>query len=91
MALDKTKIGVSNASNPNAATIFTYNSTDDLATINTSGYFNSVSDTMQVNDVIFATGKTNATAESATMIVLSNASGVVDVSDGQSISRTDSD
>ena len=91
MALDKTKIQVSGASNPDAPTEFKYTSTDDLATINSSGYFNSISDTLSVGDHMYVFAKTGATAEAATMIVVSNASGVVDMSDGQAIALTDSD
>jgi hypothetical protein len=91
MALDKTKIQVEGASNPDAPTRFSYTSTDDLATINSSGYFNSISDTLSVGDNMYVFAKTGATAEAATMVVVSNASGVVDMSDGQAIALTDSD
>lgn len=92
MAFDKDGLNVIGAAKKgNAPSVYTYTSTDDLATINTSGYFNSVSETLAVGDFMMTYAKTGATAEAATMVVVSNASGVVDMSDGQTIALTDGD
>ena len=63
--------------------------TDTIADINTAGYFNGASDTLKVGDLIYVWDSSVPTA--SLVIVLSNASGVVDVSDGTTIAVTDSD
>ena len=73
----------------NAPQIWSYTSTDAIATVNTSGYFNTVSDEVAVRDIIFVVDSSTPTTNIVS--VLSNASGVVDVSDGTAISETDSD
>jgi len=72
-----------------APQMWTYTSADAIATVNTSGYFNSVSDEVKVGDLIYVHDSNTPTA--SLVIVLSNASGVVDVSDGTAISVADSD
>ena len=92
MAFDKDGFNVIGAAKSgNAPSVYTYTSSDDLATINSSGYFNDLSDTLEKHDFVMTVGKTSATAEAATMVVVSNSSGVVDMSDGQTIALTDSD
>jgi len=73
----------------NAPSMYTYTSADAIATVNTSGYFNDLSDTLAVGDVIFV--HDSATPTLSIVMVASNASGVVDVTDGTAISMTDSD
>lgn len=73
----------------NAPAIWSYTSADAIATVNTSGYFNSVSDEVSVRDIIFVVDSNAPTAHIVS--VLSNASGVVDVSDGTAIAETDTD
>lgn len=73
----------------NGVRIHTYSSADAIATVNTSGYFNSLSDVLNVRDVILVVD--TATPTSNWVTVLSNASGVVDVSDGTAIAETDGD
>jgi len=73
----------------NAPAIWSYTSADAIATVNTSGYFNAVSDEVSVRDVILVMDSNTPTAN--WVIVLSNASGVVDVSDGTAIAETDGD
>ena len=60
-----------------------YSSADAIATVNTAGYFNDVSDEVSVRDVIIVTDTNTPTTNLVN--VLSNASGVVDVSDGTAI------
>jgi len=72
-----------------APQMWTYTSADAIATVNTSGYFNSVSDEVKVGDLIYVHDSNTPTA--SLVIVLSNASGVVDVSDGTAISVADAD
>ena len=73
----------------NAPSMYTYTSADAIATVNTSGYFNDLSDTVAVGDVIFV--HDSATPTMSIVVVLSNASGVVDVSDGTTVSVADAD
>lgn len=79
-----TRIG--GASNAN---LWFYTTTDAIATINTSGYFNNASNMLAVRDVIIVADTSTPTTNLVS--VLSNASGVVDVSDGTAIAETDGD
>lgn len=62
-----------------------YTSADDIATINSSGYFDSVDKILSVGDIMFVRSSTGGTAVYTLVIVLSIVSGVVDVSDGLNI------
>lgn len=73
----------------NAPRIWVYSTTDAIATVNTAGYFNNASDLLQVRDIIFVCDTNTPTTHLVS--VLSNASGVVDVSDGTAIAETDTD
>ena len=75
----------------NAPSMYGYKTTDAIADVNTEGYFNSLSDTLEVGDVIHCVTSTGSTAVVSLVYVLSNASGVVDVSDGTVLANTDSD
>ena len=57
----------------NAPQMWTYTSADAIATVNTSGYFNSAASLLKVGDIIFVHGT------------------VVDVSDGLTVTATNSD
>ena len=74
-----------------APQVFTYTTTDTVATVNTAAYFNDVSEDVSVGDVIISVTSTGGTLASSIHTVVSNSSGVVDVSDGTTISQTDSD
>jgi hypothetical protein len=73
----------------NAPQMWSYKSADTIATVNTSGYFNTASDSLKVGDLIYVYDSNTPTA--SLVVVLSNASGVVDVSDGQAITVADAD
>jgi len=66
-----------------------YTSADAIANVNTAGYFNDASNMLAVRDVIIVVD--TATPTTSFVNVLSNASGVVDVSDGTAIAETDTD
>ena len=73
-----------------APQMWSYSTTDSLATMNTEGYFNSVSDEVKVGDLIYVHDSNTPTA--SLVVVLSvTAAGVVDVSDGTALSVADSD
>ncbi len=69
--------------------LWTYSSADAIATVNTAAYFNGASDLLQVRDIIFVVD--TATPGTNIVNVLTNAAGVVDVSDGLAITETDTD
>lgn len=73
----------------NSPRIWTYSTTDAIATVNTAAYFNDASDVLSVRDIIFVCDTSTPTTNIVS--VLSNAAGVVDVSDGTAISETDTD
>lgn len=71
------------------ADLWFYTTTDPIATVNTAGYFNDASNMLSVRDVIIVAD--TSTPTTSLVSVLSNASGVVDVSDGTAIAETDTD
>tara|TARA_A100001515_G_scaffold25618_1_gene19675 strand:+ start:5075 stop:5350 length:276 start_codon:yes stop_codon:yes gene_type:complete len=73
----------------NAPQMWSYKSADAIADVNTEGYFNDASDVLKVGDLIYVYDSNTPTA--SLVVVLSNASGVVDVSNGESITVADSD
>ena len=62
---------------------------DNIAAINSSGYFNAASDMLGVRDLIIVADTATPTTNFCT--VLSNSGGVVDVSDGTAVAETDGD
>lgn len=77
------------AKSGNAPSLYTYTSADAIADVNTEGYFNDLSDTLAVGDIIFV--HDSATPTMSIVMVASNAAGVVDVTDGTAIAMTDTD
>ena len=74
-----------------APRLWTYTTTDTIATVNTSGYFDNVSDTLSVGDLLYCNTSTGGTLVCTLTQVLTNASGVVDVADGTTLAATDGD
>jgi hypothetical protein len=75
----------------NAPSMYAYATTDAIGDVNTSGYFNSLATVLSVGDVILVRSSTGGTQALTWVYVASNASGVVDVTDGLTITATDSD
>ena len=73
----------------NAPQIWAYQSADAIATVNTSGYFDSVAILLKVGDLMYVYD--TATPTASLVVVLSNTGSVVDVSDGTTISVADAD
>jgi hypothetical protein len=75
----------------NAPQMWSYTApgTDTLADINTAGYFNDAHSVLKVGDLVYLWDSSVPTA--SLVVVLSNASGVVDVSDGTALSVADAD
>ena len=67
----------------------TYTSADAIATVNTAGYFNDMTNELSVGDVIFVHDSNTPTM--SIVMVASNASSVVDITDGTTVAMTDSD
>ena len=92
MAFDKTGLTTYGAAKPgDAPGLYGYSTADTIATVNTSGYFDSISDTLRVGDVILVRSSTGGTQVLSWVYVLTIASGVVDVTDGLTITATDTD
>jgi hypothetical protein len=99
MAFSKTGlmlIGGSKAGN--APQLWTYKTADTIATVNSAGYFDDGATTntgvrtlMTVGDVIIVYGDTGGTPALVMLYVNSNTSGIIDVTDGTTITATDTD
>tara|TARA_R100000664_G_scaffold28481_1_gene39775 strand:- start:6838 stop:7119 length:282 start_codon:yes stop_codon:yes gene_type:complete len=74
-----------------APAMWSYTSTDAKTVIDGAGYFNDVSDDVTVGDIIYSWASTGGTATASWHVVVSNASGVVDVGDAVAIAVSDSD
>jgi hypothetical protein len=75
----------------NAPAIWTYASTDAQSVIRASGYFNSVASLLKVGDLIFCYSATGGTPVMSTAYVNSNTGSVVDITDGVTVTATDTD
>jgi len=75
----------------NAPAIWTYTSTDAQSVIRASGYFNSVASLLKVGDLIFCYSATGGTPVMSTAYVNSNTGSVVDITDGVTVTSTDTD
>lgn len=75
----------------NSPAIYAYKTTDAIADVNTSGYFNTLANVLSVGDLIYCVTSIGSTAVATLVYVVSNASGVVDVTDGTTLANTDSD
>lgn len=75
----------------NAPSIYAYKTTDTIADVNTSGYFDSLASTLEVGDLIYCVTSTGSTAVATLVYVVSNSGGVVDVNNGTTLAATDSD
>lgn len=76
-------------SSANSPRMWMYSTLDPIATVNTAGYFNDASVELGIRDVIWVLDTNVPTTNIVS--VLTNAAGVVDVSDGTAISETDTD
>jgi len=75
----------------NAPSMHTYSTTDAIGDVNTAGYFNSIASLLKVGDVIFCYTSTGGTPAMSVVWVNSNTGTVVDVTDGLTVTATDSD
>jgi hypothetical protein len=82
-------IGASKAGN--APSLYSYRTTDAIADVNTSGYFNSIASVVKAGDFILCVTSTGTTPVASMVYVLTNTGTVVDVSDGTVFAATNSD
>jgi hypothetical protein len=75
----------------NAPAIYTYSSADAQSVIRASGYFNSIASILKVGDLIFCYSATGGTPVMSTAYVVSNTGTVVDITDGVTVTATDTD
>lgn len=75
----------------NSPAIYAYKTTDAIADVNTSGYFNTLANVLSVGDLIYCVTSTGSTAVATLVYVRSNSSGVVDVTDGTTLANTNGD
>jgi len=68
-----------------------YSTADSIATVNTSGYFDSAANMLALNDVIIAVTSTGGTPVVSHTYVNANSGTVVDIVDGVAITSTDTD
>ena len=72
--------------------LYVYTTTDAHTAVDASGYFNDLSDTLSVGDMIIVHGATGGTRTVTMHIVVSNSGGTVDIGDGTTIGAvSDSD
>jgi len=69
--------------------LWMYSTTDTIATVNSSGYFNDAANMLAVRDLIIVCDTNTPTTNFVN--VLSNTGTVVDVSDGTAVAETDGD
>ena len=81
--------GLTNMATGGGHNLWFYTSTDALTAVRVSGYFNDASTMMNVGDVVFVYDSDAPTM--GISVVLSNASGVVDIADGTALTVSDSD
>ena len=81
--------GLTRVGGDSNGSLWMYTSADAIADVNTAGYFNDASNMLDVRDLIIVRDTNVPTTNFVT--VLSNASGVVDVSDGTAVAETDTD
>jgi len=92
MAFDSVGFNTHGASKSgNAPSVHTYSTADAIADVNTSGYFNSIASLLKVGDIIFCYTSTGGTPAMSIVWVNSNTGSVVDVTDGLTVTATDTD
>ena len=81
--------GLSRMAGDSNGNIWTYNTADNIGTVNSAGYFNSAANMLKIRDIIYVKDTNSPTTHQVN--VLSNTGSVVDVSDGTAIVETDGD
>lgn len=74
-----------------APQVWSYTTPDAIADVNTAGYFNAAASLLRVGDIIFCYTSTGGSAAMTVVWVNANSGTVVDVTDGLTVTATDSD
>lgn len=74
-----------------APQMWSYTTADAIADVNTAGYFNSAASLLKVSDIIFCYTSSGGTPAMSIVWVNSNTGSVVDVTDGLTVTATDTD
>lgn len=91
MALNLADLAVQVQTGTDLPRIFIYKTADAIADVNTAGYFNNASKILKVLDTIFVYSSVGGTPALNIVYVNSNSGGVVDITDGLTVTATDSD
>ena len=91
MAFSKNGLKLVTPGGQESPNLWMYTTTDTVATVNTSAYFKNVSKQLGVSDILLITSSTGGTPVVTLNYVLTNAAGVVDVTDGTVFANTDTD
>jgi hypothetical protein len=92
MAFDAAGFNTHGASKSGVSpSVHTYSTADAIADVNTSGYFNALASLLRVGDIIFCFTSTGGTPAMTIVWVNSNTGTVVDVTDGLTVTATDTD
>lgn len=95
MSFDITEFGPigGQASRGKAPQIFSYKTLDAATAVDTEDYFNDLSNHLEVGDLIYRVTVNSSGVPTAVgfHVVMSNASGVVDVADAEVVNISDSD
>lgn len=83
--------GLTRLAGASGVSLWHYTTTDAVADVNTVGYFNSAANMMNVNDIVLCVSSTGTTPVISQLYVNANSGTVVDVTDGVTITATDSD
>ena len=75
----------------NAPSVYSYTTTDAITVVRVEGYFNAIASILKVGDLIYCQTSTGGTRAATLTWVNANSGTVVDVTDGTTISATDSD
>lgn len=75
----------------NAPQMWTYTTADAIGDVNTAGYFNGAASLLKVSDIIFCYTSSGGTPAMSIVWVNANSGTVVDVTDGLTVTATDSD
>lgn len=76
----------------NAPQMWSYTTTDSAATMDTSGYFNTVASLVKIGDLIFAVVTSSGAVSTAGLhVVMTNTGTVVNVSDVTALTVTNTD
>lgn len=83
--------GLTNLATGSGLNLFHYTTTDTIATVNTAGYFNDAIGMIRQNDVIIAVTSTGGTPAISLVYAKDVSATAIDVTDGLTVTATDSD